>query len=97
VKDNEANGHGKTTWKNGDWYEGRYANSQMKGEAQGKLHIGNSVYEGPLRDGKPDGRGKARKESDGKGKTNKEYSMYEGHFKAGKRHGFGTKLYKDGD
>ena len=87
VKDGMPNGHGKTIWDNGNYYQGRYAEGKPKGEASGKLQIGNSLYDGTLRDGKPDGKGKAWKDK----------AMYEGGFKMGKWHGFGTKMYKDGD
>ncbi|KAJ3030250.1 Radial spoke head 1 [Rhizophlyctis rosea] len=83
----QRHGQGKTTFPNGDTYEGSYSNGSRNGQGtyrwkNGARYSGN--YKDDLRDGNglfvyPDG------------------SKYKGEFKAGKRHGTGVYVYANGD
>lgn len=88
--ENEAglpNGTGKAVYKNGDVYEGEWADGLPHGQGTQRYQNGN-VYEGQFQHGIKQGKGTY---------TYQTGERYEGEYKQGKMSGQGTFFYADGE
>ena len=95
-KDDNPHGKGTMTLKNGNVYTGHWEGGQLTGE--GKMVTAEGVmYEGQFRNNVPHGKG-MMKEPDRKEKhTYNKNIFYDGHFKEGRMHGYGTRRFRNGD
>eukprot|EP00696_Hemimastix_kukwesjijk_P004014 gnl/Hemi2/14949_TR5061_c0_g1_i1.p2 gnl/Hemi2/14949_TR5061_c0_g1~~gnl/Hemi2/14949_TR5061_c0_g1_i1.p2 ORF type:complete len:228 (-),score=91.47 gnl/Hemi2/14949_TR5061_c0_g1_i1:114-797(-) len=85
---NERHGRGIATFKNGDRYEGQYANGVRHGEGTYVWADKKEKYEGNYVNDKKDGLGSYYYDNGG---------IYRGMWVKNRRHGEGTFFYKNGD
>ena len=87
LKNQQGNGNGTITYKNGDYYIGEI--KDLKSDGKGKhTYINGDVYDGDFKEGHPNGNGI---------KINANGSIYEGEWKAGVLDGKGKHTYLNGD
>ena len=105
------NGKGKTTFLNGDVYEGEFRNYLPHGKGK-KTFLNGSFYEGEFLNGVPHGKGMGRifligggvyegkllnGKPHGRGKASLDSKVYEGDFLNGAPHGRGKETFKNGN
>ncbi len=90
-KDNERNGHGMMTWKNGEKYDGEWKDGKRTGQGVYYLANGNR-YEGDFEDNKFNGKGVLYYSDEDGLKRDK----YDGEWKNGMFNGHGVLTWKSG-
>ena len=101
--------HGKSTYPNGNVYEGSFQNGKKHGHGKLTYHNGD-VYEGDFQDGKLQGHGKLTLSNGdvcegnfqdgiihGQGKSFWNGNVYEGSIQNNKKHGKGKLIYSNGN